>query len=291
MKVLNFGSLNYDYVYSVDHIVSPGETTPTYKMETFCGGKGLNQSVALARAGLQVYHAGAVGSDGDLLLQVCRENFIDTEYVKTLDGKSGHTVIQVDKNGQNCILLYGGTNRAIPKQHIDYVLQQFQMGDMCVLQNEVNDIPYIIEKAAKKGMTVVLNPSPLDTVIDQCNLHLVSVFLVNEIEGAGITGKTEPMEILDEFEKKYPTATVVLTLGKDGAYCMRDGKRAFQDIIPSQVVDTTAAGDTFTGYFLSQMLNGSTIEQALYTATKASSIAVSKNGAVSSIPYIKDVLG
>ena len=106
MKILNMGSLNYDYVYSVSHILKPGETISSKKMETFCGGKGLNQSVALARAGEKVYHAGMVGADGELLLKTCKDNQIDTEFIKMIEGKSGHTIIQVDENGQNCILLY-----------------------------------------------------------------------------------------------------------------------------------------------------------------------------------------
>ena len=122
MKILNFGSLNLDYVYRVAHSVQPGETIASSGMETFCGGKGLNQSVALARAGAEVYHAGRVGEDGQLLIETCRQSGVHTELILQTNGKSGHTIIQVDDNGQNSILLAGGANRRITEQDVETAL-------------------------------------------------------------------------------------------------------------------------------------------------------------------------
>ena len=130
MKVLNFGSLNLDYVYSVDHMVTPGETLASYGMSVFCGGKGLNQSIALAKAGVSVYHAGMVGEEGGALLEACKEGGVKTDFIKTIPGKSGHTIIQVDKEGQNCILLFGGANRSITKEYVDEVLSHFEKGEI-----------------------------------------------------------------------------------------------------------------------------------------------------------------
>lgn len=101
MKILNLGSLNIDKTYSVKRFVQPKETIQALDYEEFCGGKGLNQSVALARAGAEVYHAGAVGGDGRILLDMLKEAGADTGYVETLDGASGHAVIQIDESGQN----------------------------------------------------------------------------------------------------------------------------------------------------------------------------------------------
>jgi len=213
MKLLNMGSLNYDYVYRVSHIVKPGETILSKGMEIFCGGKGLNQSVALARAGERVYHAGLVGMDGDLLLETCKENQIDTSYIKKVEGKSGHTMIQVDENGQNCILLYGGSNQAFTKEYIGDVLDSFDKGDWILLQNEVNHLGYIIDQAYEKGLRIALNPSPFNRAIYECDLSKVSLFLLNEIEGEQITGKSDKKEILDTLEKRYPEAEIILTLG------------------------------------------------------------------------------
>lgn len=289
MKVLNFGSLNYDFVYTVDHMVTPGETLASAHMDTFPGGKGLNQSVSLARAGVKVYHAGMVGEDGDFLLNVCRENGVDCSNIREIPGKSGHTIIQVDKSGQNCILLYGGSNRSMTKEFIDDVICKFEKGDLILLQNEINLMDYVIDRAYEQGMIVALNPSPYDEAMEQCDLSKVTYFLMNEVEGGQITGEKEPKAILKAVLAKWPEAKVVLTLGKDGA-CYQDKNEFCQrGIYKVKAVDTTAAGDTFTGYFLSAVLNGEPVEKALQIASKASAIAVTRNGATTSIPWRKEV--
>jgi ribokinase len=290
MKLLNFGSLNYDYVYGVDHIVQPGETLCSYGMETFCGGKGLNQSIALSRAGAEVYHAGMVGFDGGELIKMCADNGIDHSLIlidKT--EKTGHTIIQVNSDGQNCILLYGGCNRRNTKENVDHVLTGFSKDDVLVLQNEINLIDYIIERAYEKGMSIVLNPSPYDEQMGKCNLNKVSVFLMNEIEGAQITGEKEPQAVLEAMHQKYPDAKVVLTLGKLGVmYCDRE-QTCSHGIYKVPVVDTTAAGDTFTGYFIASILREKSVAEALRLASVASSISVTRKGATSSIPMLEEV--
>ena len=289
MKTLNFGSLNVDYVYTVDHIVVGGETQLSSKMEAFCGGKGLNQSVALARAGVSVWHAGQVGEDGQMLLDLCRESGVDTSWIRSLPVKGGHTIIQVDKNGQNCILLYGGTNQMLTEEFIDEVLSHFGKGDYLVLQNEVNLLDRIIDKAWEKGMKIVLNPSPFDDKLLSCDLNKIAVFLLNEIEGEQFTGEKDPDRILAELTKRYPAAQIVLTLGSKGAVYAVEGKRIFQDIFPVKAVDTTAAGDTFTGFFLAGIISGKDPQKALRQAAMASSIAVTRPGAAPSIPHLSEV--
>ena len=213
MKVLNFGSLNLDYTYQVESILIPGETQASKRRDIFCGGKGLNQSIALAKAGVPVYHAGMIGDEGGVLLDACRENGVNTDFIRKIDGPSGHTIIQVDRNGQNCILLYGGANRSMTREFVDQVLDSFEEGDMILLQNEINELDYIIDRAYEKGMMIVLNPSPYDSALDSCDLSKVSLFLVNEIEGYQITGEKEPDRILGRIREIYPGARVVLTLG------------------------------------------------------------------------------
>ena len=289
MKVLNFGSLNYDYVYAVDHIVKPGETTASADLHTFCGGKGLNQSLALARAGVPVRHVGMVGEDGERLLEVCRESGVDVSLVGTLPGKSGHTVIQVDRKGQNCILLYGGSNRGIPREYVEKVLSGFSEGDVLLLQNEVNEVPVILDLAFKKKMRVAFNPSPFDENVLACDLSKVSMFFVNEVEGLALTGEREPDRILDRMQERFPDATCVLTLGRDGAVCLADGARLRQPVFPAKSVDTTGAGDTFTGFFLSEVLRGGSLEEAMRLASQAAAVAVSRKGAAASIPTLEEV--
>ena len=289
MKILNFGSLNVDYVYTVDHMVQPGETLASQKMEDFPGGKGLNQSISLARAGAEVYHAGQVGEDGLFLKKLCEENGVDCTYLKEIPGKNGNAVIQVDQSGQNCILLYGGSNRTLTKEFIDEVIGHFDSGDLILLQNEVNLMDYIIERAYEQEMIIALNPSPYNEAMEACDLSKVTYFLMNEIEGGQITGKTQPEDILDVMLERYPDAKVVLTLGKDGVVYRDKEEQCTQGIFKVKAVDTTAAGDTFTGYFLSGVLGGDPVAEALCMASKASAIAVSRQGASPSIPWKKEV--
>ena len=290
MKILSFGSMNIDYVYQVPHMVRPGETLASLGMETFVGGKGLNQSIALAKAGLSVYHAGMVGEDGGILLDALTKNGVDTRFVAKKEGKSGHTIIQVDEDGQNSILLYGGANHALTEKEIDEVLSHFSKGDLLILQNELNLLPQLVKKGWEKGLTVVLNPSPFNEVIGQCDLRQVSVLLINEIEGKEISGREDPKEILDVLMEQYPHLKIVLTLGSLGADYADQKTRLHQDIFPVKTVDTTGAGDTFTGYFIHGLVSGVPMEETLRRCAKASSIAVSREGASPSIPYMEEVL-
>ena len=290
MKVLNFGSLNIDYVYQVESILIPGETQASRDRQIFCGGKGLNQSIALARAGISVYHAGMIGDGGELLLETCRENGVNTEFIRSIAGPCGHTVIQVDKDGQNCILLFGGANRSITREFADEVLAHFDSGDIILLQNEINELDYIIDRAYAKGMMIILNPSPYDDNLKVCDMSKVSLFLVNEIEGYQITGEKEPDKILAAVREQYPSAKIVLTLGADGAVYQDETGIYHQDIFKVKVVDTTAAGDTFTGYFIASIIECMSVKEGLEMAAKASAIAVSRPGATASIPLRQEVL-
>lgn len=290
MKVLNFGSLNLDYVYQVESILIPGETQASKNRQIFCGGKGLNQSIALAKAGIPVYHAGLIGEGGEPLLEVCKENGVNTEFIRQIPGPCGHTVIQVDENGQNCILLFGGSNRSMTKEFVDTVLDSFEEGDIILLQNEINELDYIIDRAYEKHMMIILNPSPFDNALENCDLSKISLFLMNEIEGFQITGEKEPDKILAKVKALYPKAKVVLTLGGDGSVYQDETGIYRQGIFKVKAVDTTAAGDTFTGYFISSIIDGLPVQDGLELAAKASAIAVSRPGATASIPLRSEVV-
>lgn len=289
MKVLNFGSLNVDYVYQVDHMMREGETQKSTRREVFAGGKGLNQSIALSHAGVEVYHAGLIGNDGQMLLDTCVENGIRTDFIRQIDGPGGHTMIQIDKNAQNSILLFTGSNGMVTKEFVDEVLNSFDKGDLILMQNEVNMPEYIIDKAYEKGMVIVLNPSPISESLKECDLSKVSVFLMNEIEGNAISGECEPDKIMDYMVAAYPTSSTVLTLGGEGAYYCDSKVRIHQEAIRVKAIDTTAAGDTFTGYFIYGLLEELPWENVLKLAAKAAGIAVTRKGAVPSIPYLKEV--
>ena len=290
MKVLDFGSLNYDYVYQVDHILVGGETSAALSMETHIGGKGLNQAIALKKAGVNVFKAGSLGTDGVSIRELCRKEGVNTDYLASVDGKSGHTIIQVDKDAQNCIMLYGGSNRKQEKPQIDQTLEDFGIGDILLLQNEINHLNYIIDKASEIGMTIVLNPSPFDDNLKTCDMGKVDYFIMNEIEGSLLTGKERYRDILSAMRLMFPKARTVLTVGKEGAYYQDENVQVFQEAFPVKAVDTTAAGDTFTGYFIAGLVNGTDINRNLRMCARASSIAVTKKGATDSIPEYEDVL-
>ncbi|SKB79721.1 ribokinase [Lachnospiraceae bacterium] len=289
MKILNFGSMNIDNVYNVDHIIAPGETENSYSIAHHCGGKGLNQSIALAKAGAPVWHAGQIGEDGKALLDILTENGVHTDFIRKVDGHSGHTIIQVDKNGQNSIILFGGANRSITRDFVDDVLSHFEKGDVLLLQNEINELPYIIEKASEIGMRIFFNPSPYDNLISECDLSRVDMFFINEVEGYQITGKKEPDEILAELKNLYPNSSVLLTLGSEGSVCQTADETCRQNIYKVKPVDTTAAGDTYTGFFIASFLEGRSIKESMALASKASAISVTREGAGPSIPTRKEV--
>lgn len=284
MKILNFGSLNIDHVYRVPHFVSPGETLAAASYQKNAGGKGMNQSIALARAGAEVYHAGQIGEDGIFLKEMLEADGVDTKWLKVGKEPSGHAIIQVDPAGQNCILICGGANAVVAEDYMKQVFADFAPGDFALFQNEVAGLPQLLKYASEAGLKIVLNPSPIGPEIGESDLSLVDYFIMNEIEGLAITGKKDPIEILDEMHRCYPKAAVVLTLGHEGA-CFGNGtEHVFEAARKVKAVDTTAAGDTFTGYFFASILAGSAPDEALRLATDAAAIAVSRAGAAGSIP-------
>lgn len=292
MKVLNFGSLNIDYVYDVDDFVKKGETISSKDLNVFCGGKGLNQSVALARAGAEVYHAGMIGEDGKFLLDLLKEAGVNTDKILIRDDvRTGNAIVQRDRSGDNCIILFAGANRSITKDYVDSVLTGFEKGDYIVLQNEISELQYIVEKAHKIGMKIVLNPSPMDEKIEELNLNYVDYFLLNETEALKLSGMDEfdSKKCMEKLIGRFENAGILITLGDKGSI-YSDGKiNVEQSVVKTEVVDTTAAGDTFTGYFVNGILAGKEMETVIKEATVASSITVSRIGAAPSIPEMREV--
>lgn len=289
VRIVNFGSMNLDYVYRVPHFTSPGESLTALSQSVIPGGKGLNQSVALARAGADVFHAGCLGTGGEMLAEVLRENDIDISLLQKTDKTQGCAIIQVNDEGENCIIVYGGSNRTVTTELVDETLSHFSSGDMLVLQNEINCLGYIVEQAARKGMQIILNPSPYDAQLQEIDYASVSWLLVNEVEALQITGCSQPEAAWEQIHAKYPGLNVVITLGKAGSVCFTQDQTIWQEAYPAAAVDTTAAGDTFTGFFLAALAAGEPLEVCMRRASKASSIAVSRNGASSSIPTAEEV--
>lgn len=289
MRIYNLGSLNIDYVYDVDHFVSAGETLSSDKMQIFPGGKGLNQSVALARAGAEVIHGAVIGEDGGFLTEILSSAGVDTSRIETIPLRCGHAVIQVDKSGQNCILLYPGTNRCIDRRYIENFLSDAERDDILVVQNEISGLDIAFETAHRKNMRIAFNPSPFHSDIKKLPLSLVRWLFCNETEGEALFGSRDIREITERFITQIPDGDLILTLGKDGSVFRNREKFIAQPIFETKAVDTTAAGDTFLGYFLASVTKGESVERSMAVASKAASVAVSVKGAASSIPFLRDV--
>jgi ribokinase len=290
MKILNFGSMNIDYVYRVEHFVRPGETLGAISMEKQCGGKGLNQSTAAARAGAEVYHAGMAGVGSEMLVSMLKDNGVDVSCVCGCAQPAGHAVIQVNPRGQNSILVYSGSNHAFGREYIEKTLAKFAQGDIVLLQNEINNVPYIMEKAAEKKLRVIFNPSPAGEEILGYPLESVGLFILNETEAKMLTDENEPERAAKVLRRRCPGAAVLLTLGeKGGIYSDSEREETF-DAFSVAAVDTTGAGDTFTGYFIAGIAQGLDTGENLRRAAAASALAVSKKGAAASIPVLAQTL-
>lgn len=291
MKILNFGSLNYDLCYDVPHFTRAGETQSSTSFTRNLGGKGFNQSIAMSRAGLSVYHAGAVGTDGSGLTDYLLENNVDTSLIKIdQETATGHAVIQI-AGADNCILLYGGANQNINARDIDHVLSGFSKGDMLILQNEVSNLPLIMEKAHALGMVIVFNAAPMNENVLRCPLQYVDLLIVNEIEGRDLArSSAESMDTLAYvLASEFPDQQILLTSGAEGSRYISEGEITFCPSLPVTPVDTTGAGDTFTGFFLAAENMGYDIPRALQYATAAAAISITRHGAAVSIPTSAEV--
>ena len=295
MKVLCFGSIKLDYTYRVKHFVTKGETLSADSLQVFSGGKGMNQAIALSKAGADTWIAGAVGEDGKQLLGQLEEAGVCTEFVKILrQERTGTAIIQNDAEGDNCILLYGGANRTIGAGQAEEVLGHFGEGDFLVLQNEISGTPYIMEKAHKQKMKIVLNPSPMEEALLGYPLEYVDYLILNEVEALQVLGREGQLEgagLFHAVSERFPSAVIVLTVGAQGAYFSAGESVRHQPAYPVKAVDTTGAGDTFTGFLIGGLTRGLPIGEAMDLAAKASALAVTRNGAAPSIPELAEVEG
>lgn len=296
-KLVNLGSLCIDHVYRVADLAGPGATVSSLSHQIFPGGKGLNQSLAAARAGAEVIHVGCVGEDGGLLLDVLREAGVDTGRVRTLrDEHSGHAVIQVNDAGENAIVIAGGANRKVSPDDVTAAVECLDPGDWLLLQNEINDLPAALRAAADRAAHIAFNVAPVDGRERDYDLSCVSLLIVNELEARALVPEQvaaqDDGQVADFLAAAHPAATVVLTAGRAGLTWAGNGTDAVQRLpaFPVTAVDETAAGDAFIGYLLAGVLAGETLECSLRQAAAAGALAVTVAGAGASIPARDAVL-
>lgn len=289
MKILNFGSINIDYVYDVSDFVKPGETIASKGFQTFIGGKGCNQSVALAKAKVAVFHAGNISESGLFITSQLEKWGVNTQFINVVQEATGHAIIQVNEQGENAIIIHGGANQTITLEQIETTLNHFEKDDILLLQNEINHISEIIKTAKKRGLKIFFNPAPMTQNVHDFPLDLVDVFIVNETEGEGLTGEKNVATILSTLQTKFPRAAILLTLGKKGSIYSHKNERIEMTAKSVKTIDTTAAGDTFIGYFVAGLEKGFSIKQALELATKAAAITVTKKGGAVAIPFLEEI--
>lgn len=281
-KIINFGSINIDHVYQVPHFVAAGETLASNAYHKGLGGKGLNQTVALQRAGSDVLHAGAIGADDTWLMQQLSGLSLDTRYIKGVSEATGHAIIQVNQSGENCIVLFAGANHALVHSDIENLLDD-ETVEWVLLQNEINAVEFIIRTAHARGKKIVFNPAPCHAGLAALPLNLLHTLVVNEVEAAQLTGEANVDAALQQLSMLC--LNVVLTLGGDGVRYLGEAGAVFVPAQKVTVVDTTAAGDTFIGYYLAGLTDGLSVKDALARATHAAAITVTRAGAVDAIPF------
>lgn len=283
MTIWNLGGINADHIYAVPHIPAPGETLDGSDHQLFLGGKGANMSVAAARAGTHVRHIGAVGHDGKWTIERLMEYGVDTRSIATVDAATAHAIIFVAEDGENAIMVCPGSNRCIPHDHLKQSLTQAETGDWFVCQNEVNLQEDAIKLASEMGLKVAYAAAPFDADVTKPLLPYLDFLILNEVEAEQLKQAT------GQGPADLPVKDVIVTLGAKGATWF--GENGTTDIAPHPVdaIDTTGAGDTFTGYVLAGLDRGQPMEQALKTATKAAALMVTRRGTADVIPDLSEV--
>jgi len=289
MKVFNFGSINIDHVYRVPHLVAPGETLASASLTTVLGGKGANQSVALAKAGCAVQHIGKLGEGDAWARTQLSDAGVDVSSVELVDGPSGHAIIQVEDSGENSIILHGGANQSFTQEEIHHSLSSAGTDDWLLLQNECNNIEGAFEHARHLGLSIAFNPAPMSSQVTQLPLDQCAILIVNETEATELAQTQDLDSAIQILGKRFPDTRVVLTRGAQGVLLMHRSELTSADALEVEAVDTTGAGDTFVGYYLASKMEGLDDQLALQRSCAAAALSVTKQGATPSIPLSNEV--
>ena len=280
MTIYNLGSINLDYVYRLGHLVTPGETLSALDMTVGLGGKGANQSLALARAGAEIVHIGALGKADESWLTILEQDGVDCQHVAVLDGPSGHAIVMVDdETAENQIILMAAANHEITSDQIDTAFAKAGTGDWALAQNETTLVPAFFQKAKEKGLSIAYSAAPFVAEQTLRLLELTDLLVVNEGEAEALCAAA------GQSAAGLGLPHLVITKGSAGAdYIGLAGQ--FSLAAPKvDAVDTTGAGDTFFGYLLAGINANMAIEQAVARAIEASALQVTRPGAAAAIPY------
>lgn len=284
MTIYNLGSINVDHFYSVPHIPHPGETLASTDYAIGLGGKGANQSVAMAKAGADVRHIGAVGADGSGWLDRLQALGVNVDDVCAVHLPTGHAIITVAEDGENAITLFAGANQGIPNAHIATALAKIKPTDWLVLQNETNGHQAAMECAKAKGARIAYAAAPFEAKSTLALLPHIDLLAVNEGEAQELAHALD----IAEYEN-IPVPMLLVTLGAKGARLYHGAGVTEVSGIKTTAVDTTGAGDTFFGYFLAGLDRGLDHNAALNLANKAAALKVTRPGTADAIPSLAEV--
>ncbi|HDL5308278.1 TPA: ribokinase [Staphylococcus aureus] len=298
-KVVILGSTNVDQFLTVERYAQPGETLHVEEAQkAFGGGKGANQAIATARMQADTTFITKIGTDGvaDFILEDFKVAHIDTSYIiKTAEAKTGQAFITVNAEGQNTIYVYGGANMTMTPEDVINAKDAIINADFVVAQLEV-PIPAIIsafEIAKAHGVTTVLNPEPAKALPNEL-LSLIDIIVPNETEAELLSGikvtNEQSMKDNANYFLSIGIKTVLITLGKQGTYFATKNQSQHIEAYKVNAIDTTAAGDTFIGAFVSRLNKSQdNLADAIDFGNKASSLTVQKHGAQASIPLLEEV--
>ena len=296
-KIIVIGSSNVDMVVRTSHLPAPGETILGGEFFMNQGGKGANQAVAIKRLGGNRIFMAKLGNDvlGRQSVGYFKKEGIDTRYIALdEDSASGVALISVDDHAENSIVVASGANMLLNEQDVDKMLEEMCEGDILLMQLEIplQTVEYAARKAFGKGVKVVLNPAPARSLPKELFRHLYMV-TPNRIEAEMLTGikiaNDADVEKVAEEICAMGVKNVIITLGSKGCLIREEGVSYRIDAFKVEPVDTTAAGDTFNGALCVGLSEGMDLKQAAVMASKASSIAVTRMGAQSSIPYREEL--
>ncbi len=285
MTIFNLGSINADVFYTLPHLVGPGETLAASAIYEGLGGKGANMSVAAARAGSLVQHIGAIGPDGDWATARLSGYGVNVDNIQTVSEKTGHAIIMVDDAGENAIVIYSGANLQISETEIARALESANDGDYFLTQNETNAQGFAAKAAKAAGLRVAYAAAPFDADAVIAVLPYLDLLILNQVEAEQLQATT------GKDVRQLPVEDVIVTLGSDGCVWNANsaGTETHFDACKVKPIDTTGAGDTFTGYVLAALDQGATMADAITLATKAGAIMVTRKGTADVIPTLAEV--
>lgn len=290
MAVFNFGSINIDHVYQVEHFVAPGETLSSSSYQAVLGGKGANQSIACAKAGIKTFHVGSIHSNDASMLTPMLDAQVDMQFVLQQNAMtSGHAIIQVNTEGENAIILFPGANHSLTEQTIKRVLAKASADDWILLQNETNNVDRVITLGHAANVKIAFNPAPMTSDVSALPLNKIHLLIVNEVEAMQLTNCSSIEQAKHALLAMSSDMEILLTLGKRGVCYLHQRDEVSVPAFTVEAVDTTAAGDTFIGFFLAHFAKHVEVEQALRLACAASAISVTRAGAAPSVPSLDEV--